>query len=217
MNDGEIELITYFINYLITYGLFLLIAKEGEVVYSTFNHTRKEDTMARLLKNGWIVLLVLASLFPFRSAWADTGPKPTMDFTFIQGVSGQTLTITSGTLFECDQSDCQDAKPLQVLGPQHFSCQPDHCSAMAYGFSPYHRLEIQFSDGVTRDSNVFKTAQFNSTYGVTIQQADLVVKAEYNLDFYSPYTYILCGAVCLIGVIVLVVIIILLVRRSRKK
>ncbi len=125
---------------------------------------------------------------------ADVGPKPSMDFKFIQEFSGQPVTITSGILFECNQSDCQDAKPLEQLGPQGFACKTDGCSALAYGFSNYHRLEIQFSDGITRESNIFTTAQFQSSYEVIIRQTDLLVRPKFNLNFFSPVTYILlCG------------------------
>ena len=160
---------------------------------------------------------MLSSFLPMRLALADTGPKPSMDFEFKQGFSGQTVTITSGILLECEQSDCQDAKPLQKLGPQQFSCAAASCSAMAYGFSTYHRLEIQFSDGKTRQSNVFKTAQFQSKYLVTIQPGDLLVKSTFHLDPFTPLTYVLICGVCLLGIAILIVVIILLARRSSKK
>jgi len=173
--------------------------------------------MAQTLKKTLFALLLVASFLPLQTANADTGPKPSMDFTFVQGFSGQTVTIVSGVLLECEQADCQDAIPLPELGPQRFSCQTNSCSAMAYGFKPYHRLQIQFSDGVTRESNVFKTAQFQSSYNVTIRQADLLVKSKFTLNLFSIWTYILVCGLCLVGVILLVVVIILLVRRSKKK
>jgi hypothetical protein len=88
------------------------------------------------------------------------------------------LTIDSGVLYECEQADCSDGQALQRAGPQGFSCDQLSCYALAYGFSTYHRLEIQFSDGQTRRSNVFETAGFNSKYQVAIRDADLVVKAQ---------------------------------------
>ncbi len=88
---------------------------------------------------------------------------------------------------------------------------------MAYGFSPYHRLEIEFSDGVIRKSNIFKTAQFESHYKVTIQQTDLVVTSKFTLGFFTPLTYALICGVCLVGIIAIIVVVILLVRRSKKR
>jgi hypothetical protein len=164
-----------------------------------------------------IVSFLLLVLLPVFSASADTGPKPSMDFTFKQETSTSTLTITSGILFECDQSDCKDAKPLQMLGPQRFSCTETACSAMAYGFSTYHRLEIQFSDGKTRRSNVFRTAQFQSSYQVTIRPSDLLVEPEFTLNAFTPLTYLLLCFGCLVGIAILVVLIIFLVRRPKKK
>lgn len=113
----------------------------------------------RLAKLSSLLFFFLL-LLPARVALADTGPKPTMNFAFWQELPGEPVTITSGILYECDQSDCQDASPLEEAGPQRFTCEATTCYAMAYGFSPYHRLEIQFSDGQTRQSNVFETAGF---------------------------------------------------------
>jgi hypothetical protein len=140
-----------------------------------------------------------------------------MDFKFKQESSNNPVTIISGILFECEQTDCQDAEPMEELGPQRFSCAATTCSALAYGFSPYHRLEITFSDGKNRQSNVFKTTQFQATYQVSIRQDDLLVQPEFSLNFYTPLTYfLLCGG-CLVGITLLVIVIVLLVRRTAKK
>ncbi len=163
-----------------------------------------------------ILSIIFLALFPLLKVSADTGPKPSMDFTFKQAISSSPVSIISGILFECDQSDCQDAKPLQVLGPQRFTCTETACSAMAYGFSTYHRLEIQFSDGKTRWSNVFKTAQFQSSYQVTIRPDDLLVEPKLTLNLFSQITYILLCIGCLVGIALLIVLIIFLVRRSKK-
>jgi len=167
-------------------------------------------------KIGLLITCLLVFL-PLQTVAADIGPKPTMDFEFVQGFPGSPVTIVSGTLFECEQPDCADAQPLQEVGPQRFTCEATSCSALAYGFSPYQRLEIQFSDGKTRQSNVFETSQFQSSYKVTIRPDDLLVEPKLSPKLFTPLTYILlCGA-CLVGIAVIVVIIILLVRRSKKK
>jgi hypothetical protein len=167
-----------------------------------------------------ILMAIMLMLIPTGNAMADVGPKPTMDFTFTQEFSGDQVSIISGTLLECEQSDCSDAEPLPQLGPQNFSCQGLSCHALAYGFSTYHRLEIQFSDGKTRLSNVFKTGGFNGDYAVTIRQDDLLVKAEFSLSInpYSPTNFIVLGACCLLTLIIAVVVIILIIRKvSRRK
>jgi hypothetical protein len=164
-----------------------------------------------------ILIAILSVVLPLGTVSADTGPKPTMEFTFTQQAPGAALTILSGNLYECKQPDCSDAAPLKQLGPQRLSCDASSCSALAYGFSQYHRLEIQFSDGKTRQSNVFQTAQFNSVYKVTTRPDDLLVEAQFNPvpDPTGAYL-IICG--CLAGILViLVLLVIFLVRRSRKK
>ncbi|MGC1374862.1 MAG: hypothetical protein WA821_01480, partial [Anaerolineales bacterium] len=123
-----------------------------------------------------LAVLVL-SLLAVQPVAADTGPKPTMDFTFTQVGAGPQLTITGGTQFECEQADCSDAQPFKKLGPQHFWCDAAACHSIGYVYSPYHRLEIDFSDGKTRLSNIFQTAGFNAEYNVTIRPDDLLVEA----------------------------------------
>jgi hypothetical protein len=164
-----------------------------------------------------LILLVLwISCLPFQTASADIGPKPSMEFTFTQEFSGTQVSIISGTLFECQQSDCSDAKPLMEAGPQGFRCEATSCHALGYGFSDYHRLEIQFSDGKTRQSNIFKTAEFNATYNVTIRQADLLVESKITLGVLSPYIIILMCCCCLLGAAAIVVVVLVIARRRSK-
>ena len=174
-------------------------------------------------KKALILIAVLSILLPLGTVSADTGPKLTMDFTFTPQAPGAALTILSGTLYECDQADCRDAAPLVVGGPQRFTCDSTTCHALAYGFTQYHQLEILFSDGKTRKSNVFQTAYFNSTYKVTIRPDDLLVEPQLGLGIFSdltpflslPVTWLLlCG--CLAGLLV-ILLAVFLIRRSRKK
>ena len=163
-------------------------------------------------------LTFILLLLPARIVLADTGPKPTMDFEF-SGLQDEELTIISGVLYECDQSDCGDAKPLEELGPQRLTCDATSCHALAYGFAPYHILEIEFSDEVTRRSNIFETAGFDSTYTVTIQPNDLLVESQFTLGVISPYTWLLIivSLCCLTGIGLSVGLIIFVMKRSEKK
>jgi hypothetical protein len=164
-----------------------------------------------------LVVLLLQLVLPVHGVSADTGPKPTMDFEFTQDTAGEALIITSGILYECDQSDCSDAAPLQEAGPQRFTCEANTCHALAYGFSQYHKLEIEFSDGKTRQSNIFQTAGFNSQYKVTVRPEDLLVEARFSLGVFPPIITIALMCLCaLVVVLLIVVLIIFLVRRSRK-
>ena len=156
-------------------------------------------------------------LFPSRIALADTGPKPTMEFEFKQELPNGDVQIVSGTLYECDQPDCSDAAPLQPGGPQGLFCDPQGCRALAYGFADYHRLEIEFSDGVTRSSNIFKTAGFDSRYTVTVRPDDLLVEAEFSLGFFPPTgTFLLVCLCALVGLGLVIGLVIFAMRRSAK-
>ncbi len=161
------------------------------------------------------VFLFLLSqvLIPAHSALADTGPKPSMDFMF----TGESVTIVSGILYECEQVDCSDAAPLGEFGPQRFYCDGESCGAVAYGFAPYHRIEIEFSDGQTRMSNVFETAGFDSKYTVTVRPDDLLVESQFSLGMF-PRTgtfLVVCGCLCMLGLLVVGLAIFLIRRRSK--
>ncbi|HEX9332148.1 MAG TPA: hypothetical protein VF896_09685 [Anaerolineales bacterium] len=164
----------------------------------------------------FLLLLSLLALLPAHVVLADTGPKPTMEFTFKQELAGSPVTITSGILYECEQSDCSDATPLQEAGPQRFTCEANSCRATAYGFSPYHKIEIQFSDGKMRQSNVFKTAAFDSQYTVTVRTDDLLVEAEFSLGVFPPIVIIVIACICALVGVSVVGLIIFLIRRSKK-
>jgi hypothetical protein len=165
-----------------------------------------------------LLLLFLQLLVPTRIVLADTGPKPTMDFQFKYESTEEHPTIVSGILYECQQSDCNDAAPLQPLGPQGFHCDTESCSATAYGFAPYHKLEIEFSDEQTRQSNIFQTAGFDSKYTVTVRSDDLLVESEFSpTGFLPPLFLIGIACICaLVGIGLVVGLIVFLMRRSKK-
>jgi hypothetical protein len=165
--------------------------------------------------------LFLFSLLAFLQAGvalADTGPKPSMDFQFQQEMTGEPpLTIISGILYECDQPDCSDAAPLEEGGPQGFTCAANSCYAVAYGFAPYHQLEIEFSDGNIRRSHVFETAGFDSKYTVTIRPGDLLVESQFSFGFFPRTGTVLVACICgLLGIVVVIGLAVLAVSRARK-
>lgn len=161
-------------------------------------------------------LFLTMALLPAQVVFADTGPKPSMHFTFHQEIPGEQLTITSGILFECNQPDCSDAEPIEEVGPQGFRCELTACSAVAYGFAPYHQIEIEFSDGNTRQSNIFETAGFDSEYTGTIRADDLLVDTQLSSGFLPRTGTIIVACLCVLtGLMLLAGLAIFLVRRSR--
>ncbi|HEU0291535.1 MAG TPA: hypothetical protein VFR47_02300 [Anaerolineales bacterium] len=163
-----------------------------------------------------ILLLFLLTLLSAQTALADTGPKPTMEFDFKHEPDVE-LQIISGILYECDQSDCSDAAALEQLGPQGLYCDTESCSATAYGFAPYHRLEVEFSDEITRQSNIFETAGFDSKYTVTVRPDDLLVEAQFSLGFLPRTGTVILACLCCLAVLGLIVgASIFMIQRSRK-
>jgi len=167
----------------------------------------------------FILLFLMQVFLPVQVAFADTGPKPTMEFAFNYELTGEPVTIVSGILYECDQSDCSDASPLEELGPQRLYCEPQSCRAIGYGFAPYHRLDIEFSDGITRQSNIFETAGFDSKYTVTVRREDLLIEARFSLlpSFSLGILEVITCICTLIGGVLIVGLIIFAIRRSRKQ
>lgn len=173
-------------------------------------------------KVHWIYALIVAGLLaiiPTYSTFADTGPKPSMNFTFIFETT-PAPEVSSGTLLECSDAACATSEPLKQLGPQHFDCSTSLCSSIAYGYSEYQRLVIEFSDGITRTSNVFTKTKFAADYKVSVY-ADRLEVVEQAGGASWPITgntvldlLIGAGFFCFI-IANLVILVVLLVRAGR--
>ena len=138
----------------------------------------QRDRSIKQIHIHWaIALLLFAGLTtsPLSAAHADMGPKPSMEFEF-EFQTESPLTIVDGVQYECEDATCADAGVLEEMGPQGFSCVADSCSSMAYGYAPYHQLEITFSDGITRRSQIFEYDAFNMRYRVIVREDDLRVE-----------------------------------------
>jgi hypothetical protein len=121
--------------------------------------------------------------------------------------------ILSGILYECNESDCRDAAPLEELGPQGLYCEPKSCRAIGYGFAPYLILELEFSDGVTRRSNVFEQDGFDSFYTVHIRAEDLLVEPRINPLALPAWSLVLIACSCTVASGGLAVGFVLILRR----
>ena len=159
-----------------------------------------------------ILIAILLIFLPFRMVSADA-PPPSMDFEFYPQTSGATLTILSATLYGCEGTDCQNPIPIPI------SCGDNTCHANA-GYSS-NRLEVRFSDGKTRQSNVFQSSFAHTVYKVTIRPDDLLVETQSTSGYQSGAGMLyLLTAICVVLACILVLVILLilfLIRRSRKK
>lgn len=151
-----------------------------------------------------------------RLVHADTGPKPSMDFQFSFEAGAAESVIVLGILFECDQSDCSDAEPLAELGPQGLYCEPSSCNAIGYGFAQYHILEVEFSDGITRRSNIFETEDFESFYTVHVRADDLYIEPRVNPLAVPGWIGISVACVCVLLIISLAVGLVMFLRRRAR-
>jgi len=125
--------------------------------------------------------------------------------------------IISGILFECNQADCSDAAPLEEVGPQGLYCEAQSCRAIGYGFAPFSMLEIEFSDGMTRRSNIFEQVAFDSFYTVYVRPDDLHVEARFTLTSFPRITRFIVACICALVVLGLLGgAAVFLIRRSKK-
>lgn len=155
------------------------------------------------------IMLLLLSFFPPHMVSADIGPKPTMSFAFMWETEDQP-SIVEGHLLQCKDAECVESYPLETLGPQHFTCSDVACDSMAYGYTSYAKLVLSFSDGVTRESNIFGKVTYNSQFEVTVRSSDLVVTetGRTNMPFASldPINALVKWVEVLFGLGILVVL-----------
>lgn len=161
-------------------------------------------------------LLLVALLFSPRAVSADIGSKPEMTFEFVYETA-EPLTIVAGEQWQCDTPRCANPRLLEEGGPQGFRCSATDCTSTAYGYSDYNRLVIAFSDGVTRESNVFETRSFNNNYRVTVRPDDMQVGWTGGSN---PRTRLLAGVLLVCACLLLLVAglaagVVTLIRRRR--
>ncbi|MDF1514931.1 MAG: hypothetical protein P1S60_14065 [Anaerolineae bacterium] len=140
------------------------------------------DRRLKMISILGLAVVLLAILLP-TPVHADIGPKPTASFQFVWE-DGDTLSITDGVLLQCKDAACIDNHPLENMGPQHFACSQTACDSMAYGYDRYMKLVITFSDGSTRESNVFEKQFDASRYDVTVQANALTVVEQRGSNYF---------------------------------
>lgn len=135
----------------------------------------------------FVSFICIASIPSF--IYADLGPKPSMAFDI---AAPEGVTLIGGEQYECEDAECKDSQPLGKAGPQRFFCiaQDAQCFSRAYGYAPYHKLSLQFSDK-TRESNVFKSLAFDASFSVSVTESGIVVeqkKSEISgKDVFTPF------------------------------
>ncbi len=144
---------------------------------------RPKTTLAHIVL---IITLSVIVLLTATTAFADIGPKPTMQFKLVFQIPP--VALIGGQQIECSDAACSDAHPLAQLGPQRVTCSPstNECSSMAYGYSRYHKLVLQFADR-TRESNVFESS--GGAYTITVRDADLSIGTDQRARFSAPAGY----------------------------
>jgi hypothetical protein len=130
------------------------------------------------------LVLTVSTIGP---AYADQGRKPTMQFNVRYSMPcGR---VIQGQLLQSYDPDCADAKPLAFLGPQGVHIGNGNWSAIAYGFSKYAKLVVQFQDK-TRSSNVFTKVSTDAVYTVDVRADDLFVVEQKQMpwrdDIFEP-------------------------------
>ena len=115
-----------------------------------------------------LLTLFLCSL----AGWAQAiSPNPRMDFSFTFNTPAPlTIDAVRSEQIQCTDSLCMSAKPLGDYGAQRMDCTASTCHSVAYEYDPFQKLIITFSDGVTRESEVFPAPKaLLSSFNVVVE------------------------------------------------
>ena len=123
-------------------------------------------------------LLCVLAVFCLSPLWAGISPKPEMDFTLVyQTQNKPTVLADTSEQIQCADNQCLQAAPLGQYGIQKLYCHSNGCFSIAYEYEPFQKLVLAFSDGKTRQSNVFPTpAKLRNSFTVLVRDGDLVVQ-----------------------------------------
>lgn len=121
-----------------------------------------------------LLTLVCCSL----AGWANAiSPNPQMEFSFTFNTpTPLTIDAVRSEQIQCTDSLCLSAKPLGDYGAQRMDCTEKACRSVAYEYDPFQKLIITFSDGVTRESQVFATPKsLHTSFNVVVDGDKLIV------------------------------------------
>lgn len=124
------------------------------------------------------ILFFIALILTVAPLWAGIAPKPEMDFTLIyQTENKPVIRPETSEQIQCEDNQCLQSDPLGQYGIQKLYCKTDSCFSIAYEYSPFQQLILDFSDGVKRTSNVFRTPnKLRNSFIVLVRANDLVVE-----------------------------------------
>lgn len=157
------------------------------------------------MDNRHSTIIGLFLLLALPMAFADLGPKPTMDFSLSYNTSA-TISIVGGEQYQCSDRACSDMDPLGQKGPQRFGCNDDNeCHSLAYGYDNYQKLVIEFSDGKTRESNAFPSN--SGSYKVVVNEDGMIVTSLGILPVIDDVTGIMSLVIAILVALVITLII----------
>lgn len=157
--------------------------------------------MPRSLKKILFVMAVLlVLLIPFRTAAANAAQQPDAEFKF-KFETGQPLEIIEAHFYSCGTLECSTPFEWEET-PEDFYCTVEDCYSWSYGYGDYFKLVITFSDGVTRQSNIFEKKDLESEYTITVFEDRLFVEetSVSLFDRLSPIDVFLI----IVGIIILI-------------
>ena len=120
-------------------------------------------------------MMLLISVLPLQAGIA---PKPEMDFTLIYQTENKPVIVAdTSEQIQCEDNQCLQSDPLGEYGIQKLYCKADGCFSIAYEYSPFQQLVLDFSDGKKRASNVFRTPEkLRNSFIVRVRENDLLVE-----------------------------------------
>ena len=124
------------------------------------------------------ILFFALLIFCFAPLQAGIAPKPEMDFTLVYQIANKPAVLPdTSEQIQCQDNQCLQSDPLGEYGIQKLYCKADGCFSIAYEYAPFQQLVLDFSDGIKRTSNVFKTpSKLRNSFTVIVREKDLVIE-----------------------------------------
>jgi hypothetical protein len=119
-------------------------------------------------------MLLIILFIPTGVAFADVGPKTTLEFHF-SNLDDQGINIVSANFLACKDVQCLDTQQLEGYQMAGLTCKEDICTGRLYFYSVHLRLNVVFSDNRARISNPITVPAMRNVYSVRVGEADLVV------------------------------------------
>lgn len=123
------------------------------------------------------LFLFTLCMFAALTLKADISPEPQISYIFKYSNDEALKIVPQGSeQFQCADTLCSNPEPLGIYGLQKLYCGETECHSISYEFKPFQKLVVEFSDGKTRESQIFNApSKTRSAMQVNVKEDRLEV------------------------------------------